>query len=395
MERTGLRRGRRKRAPVGLLLLLMCMTIPASTLMPDSEEKKCPEGDYLTDEGICCNKCAPGFKLKEKCHASGHRSNCTLCPSGQFSDQLNYFRNCKSCRKCKLKKHEIVEKACERERDTICRCMDGYYKFKIDSQTSECHRCTSCNPDEIIKEKCTPYNNTVCGCKQNYHRVNGKCKPCESCTKDCALKCSVTTLGTKSPDHPHNLFINVVCGVVAGFVILVVLVGFITYMSTKKHYKKKTQSLSSQRSDAFSSSCKEVFINTEETSENSGLDSSAQSPMCEKDQSKLPDCVPLEIKNADLIYTVLDLVPVLQVKQLVRFLGVTDTEIEQAEMDYRSCREAHYQILRMWAERGSRAAGGGQGGILHRLPLEELLDKLRQMHLGRAAEELETKYGIQ
>ncbi len=92
----------------------------------------------------------------------------------------------------------------------------------------------------------------------------------------------------------------------------------------------------------------------------------------------------------DLIYTVLDLVPVLQVKQLVRSLGVKDVEIEQAEMDHRSCREAHYQMLRLWAERRSPA-----GGVRHRPLLQELLVELRRMHLGQAAEELETKYGIQ
>lgn len=95
---------------------------------------------------------------------------------------------------------------------------------------------------------------------------------------------------------------------------------------------------------------------------------------------------------ADLIYMVLDLVPVSQVKQLVRSLGVRDTEIEHAEMDHRSSREAHYQMLRVWAERGVR---GGRGEMLHRPLLEELLDKLRLMHLGWAAEELETKYTIQ
>lgn len=86
----------------------------------------------------------------------------------------------------------------------------------------------------------------------------------------------------------------------------------------------------------------------------------------------------------------LDLVPVLRVKQLVRSLGVKDSEIEQTELDYRSCREAHYQMLRIWTESGSRA-----GGMLHRPLLLELLIELRKMHLGRAAEELETKYGIQ
>lgn len=145
--------------------------------------------------------------------------------------------------------------------------------------------------------------------------------------------------------------------------------------------------------------------------------------MEEQGQPNLPDCVPLEIRSKlgallgficsklskivdprhqspsppavpDLIYTVLDLVPVVRVKELVRSLGVRDTVIEQAEMDHRQCREAQYQMLRVWAESGSHAAGGGRGDMLHLSLVKELLDKLRQMHLGGTAEELETKYGI-
>lgn len=100
-------------------------------------------------------------------------------------------------------------------------------------------------------------------------------------------------------------------------------------------------------------------------------------------------CSPLS-SVPDLIYMVLDLVPVLQMKQLVRSLGVKDTEIEQVELDYRSSREAHYQMLRVWAEKGSRA-----GGMLHWPLLQELLDELRKMHLEQAAEELETNCGCQ
>lgn len=93
---------------------------------------------------------------------------------------------------------------------------------------------------------------------------------------------------------------------------------------------------------------------------------------------------------------VLDLVSVPQVKQLVRLLGVRDTEIEQAEMDYRHCREANYQMLRIWAERGAGPSGAGRGGILLHGPLlEELLEKLRVMALGGVAEELEDTFGIQ
>lgn len=91
----------------------------------------------------------------------------------------------------------------------------------------------------------------------------------------------------------------------------------------------------------------------------------------------------------------LDLVPVLQVKQLVRTLGVKDTEIDQAELDHKSCREAHYKMLRLWAERGSRAGGGRPGGMLHWPLLQELLDKMRNMGLGGVAEELEMKFATQ
>lgn len=43
----------------------------------------------------------PGFKLVEQCHAAGHRSNCTICPEGQFMDKMNSSPNCRSCKKCR------------------------------------------------------------------------------------------------------------------------------------------------------------------------------------------------------------------------------------------------------------------------------------------------------
>uniref|UniRef100_A0AAQ5Y4Q9 Tumor necrosis factor receptor superfamily, member 1a n=1 Tax=Amphiprion ocellaris TaxID=80972 RepID=A0AAQ5Y4Q9_AMPOC len=245
--------------------------LPASCLLEEvKKQPTCPHGDYLTEEGICCNKCSPGFKLVEKCHAVGQRSNCTACPADQFTDQMNFTPNCRRCRRCKRKispQSREVAAPCERHQNTVCRCKKGFYRFRIDSETSECRRCSTCRPDE-------------------------------------------------QQEHPFCC------------------------------------------SDSY-------------------LASLVSSPVPE------------------LIYSVLDLVPVLQVKQLVRCLGVKDSEIEQADLDHRSCREAHYQMLRVWAERGSRAAGGGRALLLPLPLLQELIDKLRLMHLGRAAEELETKYCIQ
>ncbi|XP_070692066.1 tumor necrosis factor receptor superfamily member 1A [Pempheris klunzingeri] len=387
-----------KKAPAGTTLLLMCLFIPTMTLLQPSEEKTCPRGDYLTDEGICCNKCFPGFKLVEKCHATGQRSNCSICPDGQYTDQMNSSPNCRSCRRCKSKKkHEIQVSKCEKHRNTICRCEPGYYRSYIDSETYECLKCTPCGPDEKEKQKCTPETNTVCECTENYYRVNKKCEPCKNCSTECRHHCaSLPTLNTRAPDTEKEHLVKIIAGVIAVALILLVLVVLITYMVTKRSTKKKLLRLTAQ-SSVSSGSCQEVLIHSEGPSNTiSAKATPPPTPVSEQEQlSNLPDCVPLEIKTSGLIYTVLDLVPALQVKQLVRSLGVKDIEIEQAELDHRSCLEAHYQMLRVWIERGSHAGGGGRDGMLHRPLLQELLDELRKMHLGRAAEELETKYSIQ
>ncbi|TNN51905.1 Tumor necrosis factor receptor superfamily member 1A [Liparis tanakae] len=338
-------RGRwEKTNPVGtILLLLMCMFIPTLTLSEPSEERTCPHGDYPTEEGICCNRCSPGFKLVEKCNAPGQRSTCTPCPAGQYTDQMNFVHNCLSCRHCKG----------------------------------------------------TAEKNTVCECIENYYQAKGKCKPCNNCTAECKHHCSdPSSLNTIAPKIDEHI-INIIAGVVVVTVVSLMLVVLVTHVATKRSTKKKLLKLSTQPSDVSPDSCEQVLVHSEEPSENMSVWAVPQSHASEQESSNLPDCVPLEIRIPDLIYTVLDLVPVPQVKRLVRSLGVKDTEIEQAETDHRSCREANYQMLRLWAERGPRAGGGGRGRMLHWPLLHELLDKLRLMHLGQAAEELETKYGIQ
>ncbi|XP_075965059.1 tumor necrosis factor receptor superfamily member 1A isoform X2 [Anarhichas minor] len=395
MEGAGHRRRWDKKNPIGtILLLLMCMLIPTLTLSEPPEEQKCPYGDYLSEEGICCIKCSPGTRLVKNCNTTGLRSTCSPCPEKQYSDQINFFPNCFSCRQCRAKHEEMVT-PCEKYKDTVCRCLDGLYKSRIDSETYECRRCTKCKENEKEKQECTSETNTVCECRENYYRAKGKCEPCKKCTAECSHHCVIpsplNTIASKTDDY----LINIIAGVVVFAVLLLMLVVLITYVATKRSTKKKSLKLSTQPSDVSPDSCEQVLIHSEKPSDDMSVTVVPQSPESEQEPSNLPDCVPLEIKIPDLIYTVLDLVPVLQMKQLVRFLGVKDTEIEQAEMDHRSCREAHYQMLRVWAETGSRAGGGGRGRMLHWPLLHELLDKLRKIHLGQAAEELETKYGIQ
>ncbi|KAK5891808.1 hypothetical protein CesoFtcFv8_012246 [Champsocephalus esox] len=398
MEGAGLRGRRDSKAPVGTLLLPMCMFLTALTLV--SEAKTCPAGDYDNDNGVCCNKCLRGFRLVDMCLSNNTRSNCEECPKRHYTDQENYSRTCRRCRICKASNHDVEISPCKADRNTVCRCEDGYYKFIIDTEKYECRKCSSCKPNEIVKRTCTPEDNTVCECKEKYYKVKGRtCEPCKTCTSvECQHHCLPITTETKAPDHRNDHLINIIAGVAVGSLVLMVLVLLVTYMVTKRCIKKKMQQKTSQESDPCPESG-EQFLTLIESADIQSDKALPLSAVSDQEPPNLPDCVPLEVKIPELIYTVLDLVPVLQVKQLVRTLGVTDTEIEQAEVDHRSCREAHYQMLRVWAEKGARSGGGGGGGgrgtMLHWPLLQELLDQLRKMHLGRAAEELETKYGIQ
>uniref|UniRef100_A0A672ZYI0 Tumor necrosis factor receptor superfamily, member 1a n=2 Tax=Sphaeramia orbicularis TaxID=375764 RepID=A0A672ZYI0_9TELE len=360
-----------------------------------AEVQKCKSDEVETEDGICCNMCLPGFKLLNKCQSEDKRTNCTRCPAGQYMSQPNYYHNCFSCRQCKSSRSEIVITPCKSNQNTICGCKAGYYKHIIDSKTFECVQCKKCKPEETEIRKCLPEHNTVCACKEKYYRVKDMCQPCRNCTAECGHLCPKES--TTAPKDESHFLINIIAGVAVGAGVLIVLMAVITHVVTKRQIKKKLLNPSSQSSDVSLHFSEQVLIQSEEPSSSSSSVEVVppRAVFVDRELSNLPDCVPLEIRTSDLIYTVLDVVPVAQVKQLVRSLNVTDKEIEWAEMDHRSCKEAHYQMLRVWAERGSRTGGGGRGGMLHQPLLQELLDKLRLMHLGQAAEELETKYSIQ
>ncbi|XP_054903700.1 tumor necrosis factor receptor superfamily member 1A [Poeciliopsis prolifica] len=364
-------------------LLLMLMSSGVLTI-----EMQCEPWFYEND-GICCNKCHPGFKLVEKCTAN-KMSNCTRCGEDEFSDQINYSPTCRRCKRCKDSKNEYEVSPCERHSNTKCQCKKGYYKHNIDSETYDCVKCKKCGANEVEIQPCTPESDTVCDCKENFFREKGKCELCTRCTLNCAQHCT-TPVVTKGPAHHHPQFVNLIIGF-AAVVVLLVLGILITFIVTKRSFHKKMLSLSSKSCVPQTEQSKDFLVTITEPSVETSLKDAVETSFGEQELSKLPDCVPM---IPDFIYSVLDLVPLQQMKQLVRSLGVTDTEIEQAEMDNRYCREAHYQMLRVWVQRAPRTVKEGKGETIHRQVLEELLSKLRQLHLGQAAEELETKYAIQ
>ncbi|KAF3839235.1 hypothetical protein F7725_017952 [Dissostichus mawsoni] len=355
MEGAGLRGRWDRKAPVGTILLPMCMFLTALTLV--SEAKTCPDEDYENDKGVCCNKCH-----RERCHSNNTRSNCEACPAGQFTDQVNYSPNCRGCRRCKASNHDVEISPCKKDRNTVCRCEDGYYKHNIDSEKYECRKCSSCKQNEIEKQTCTPEKDRVCECIEKYYKVKGRCEPCKTCMSECQHHCLPITTQTKAPDHRNDHLINIIVGVAVGSVVSMGLVFLVTYMVTKRYIKKKMKP--SQESDPCPESGEQfltLILESADIQSDKALPVSAVSeaaganPRCDGHRDRTGGGGPQILPRGPL----------------------PDAEV--------------------WAEKGARSGGGGgRGGtILHWPLLQELLDQLRKMHLGRAAEELETKYGIQ
>lgn len=376
-------------------LVLLPVSSSAVSVLTTAAEVKCHlDREYQTDNNICCDKCLPGFKLVEECRGHGLRSTCQRCPEEQFMDEMNFFPNCFKCRRCKENSNQVEESPCTAKTDRVCRCKDGFYKLPISSQGFDCLQCRTCGKNETEVKPCSPEGNTECRCKDNYYRAsNKKCLLCTNCSShpECSALCPEGTRKAQTEDSLPFL-INVVAGAAVVVVLALVLVTVVTHFVTKRQTKKKL--LSSPQYIESSKTYEELTTHFEEP-----LVLSLHSPPLQavsQEPSNLPDCIPLEIKIPDVIYTLLDFVPVLRVKQLVRSLGVSETVIERAELDHRSSREAHYQMLRAWAEQDSPACrgGGGQNGVLHLPLLHELLDKLRLMHLEQTAQELETKYNL-
>ncbi|KAG7271575.1 hypothetical protein CRUP_027849, partial [Coryphaenoides rupestris] len=238
----------------------------------------------------------------------------------------------------------------------------------------------------ICCNKCFAGSRFVAPCVAASHRTT-----CESCPMGQYTEHMNFTPNCRSCKRckgPKPLHVAPVVGI--GLCVLVVMllaVGLITYTATKRHTKSKLVA-KREASEAPKATPKEedkMLIHSEVCCSRQDNMALPCVQLSEQELTKLPDCIPLEINIPGLIYSVLDLVPATRVKELARGLGVMDVEIERVGLDHRICKEAHYQMLRVWAERETRG-----GGVLHRPLIQVLLDRLGDMHLGGAVEELET-----
>lgn len=54
--------------------------------------------------------------------------------------------------------HNVQVTPCERHRNIVCQCEDGYYRFYINSETYECLKCKRCDPNQKESQRCESTN---------------------------------------------------------------------------------------------------------------------------------------------------------------------------------------------------------------------------------------------
>lgn len=346
---------------------------------------QCSENEYWNDQGFCCDKCHPGFRRAQKCSASGQRSVCEKCSSGTYMDKANYHENCFRCRNCK-KPNMVTVSYCTVTSNTQCQCEDGYYMKDLGGLTLECLLCKKCGPGQLKTGNCTGEDYNHCKCKDKHYRVKpSSCEPCVSCQDECDHLCnsSITSNPVRnlSTDTVSEIAIPVCACIMA------LAVGVFMLYEGMRLWRKRKRALSAQQSSSHDPVVKtEVELMIATASPNTVKEIVLiTNQLCE---TELPDCVPREIKVHEFIYLVLDEIPVVRFKELVRRLCISEQDIDRAERDNRAFKDAQYQMLKVWSDRGS----GGGNNILPRHLIQLFIDTLRDMYLANCADCIENKF---
>ncbi|XP_066540218.1 tumor necrosis factor receptor superfamily member 1A [Hoplias malabaricus] len=391
---TGHSRGKWRKKCLPYILFLMTLLMqqgttaePEKVFGRNASQISCKDDEYMSKNGICCDKCSPGFKLIKECSAVGLRSQCEKCSDGTYQDNINFHPNCFKCNECVKNEKQISP--CTHKTNSVCVCKEGYYTKHIDMETRFCERCKKCGVGERNITKCVADKNTECVCRDLHYRVNKTaCVPCKYCGEHCEDMCNPPSTDPgevfrppQDPTLPGVLIPLLGTTTVLALVILVVYVGITRCRKNRRNVGNQSESHDPENETSKQVYCPETTMVKIEEYTPLALASHWR-------ESELPDCVPKEIKTHEFIYFALEVVPVKRFRELARRLNVSEQDIDRAEHDNRTFIEAQYQMLKVWSDSGT-----GAGKHILPLPLiQEFVDRLRDMNLNNCAESIESKY---
>lgn len=332
----------------------------------------CDVSEYLL-EGRCCQQCAAGTHVFTPCTENHGLSICDPCTDGEdFTEFPNGLGRCLSCTFCRTK-DQIQVAPCTRVADTRCQCKEGTYCVPNDDCDLFCSTCSRCSEGEHEKLPCTPTTDTIC---EDIPVTNSTTRPVHS----------------KDTDQDSATSSVVALSVLVGIFIIVIgiLIFFICRYKRKKVKRKQEDAerqlmdnagsalrlsdtdanvLSQAESDpeTYSAATEETRpLNNIELEEGVSLVSSAEPA----EESSCPDSrqgrdahcaeLPAEMDDRDwsrLYLCLKETIPASRWKELVRLLGLAETEIDVLSLDHKNdVSELNYQMLLAWRKQEGRRA---------------------------------------
>ncbi|XP_063042247.1 tumor necrosis factor receptor superfamily member 11B-like [Engraulis encrasicolus] len=142
--------------------------------------------DRATGQILTCDKCRPGYYLREHCTAT-QPSKCALCEKGLYTECWNYVSECLICDGCY--ENQDISRPCSPRQNTKCVCKKGYFW-----STFYCKRHTVCPSGYGVKTAGTHEKDTECElCPAGFYAAGHpatcqKHTACEALTKITVLK---------------------------------------------------------------------------------------------------------------------------------------------------------------------------------------------------------------
>ncbi|XP_068130766.1 tumor necrosis factor receptor superfamily member 26-like isoform X2 [Hyperolius riggenbachi] len=275
------------------LLLLLLLILPSTSSLPLGDDSE-PSDDhiYYMNDDVRCLRCPAGYYVKAACTQPDTLGVCVPCPAGSFTEDLTGMSECLTCRRCRDDQDQVS--ACKSTKDTVCHCKKGTYC----APNQPCEICLNCTPS----------------CPEDQFLL----APCNS-TSD--IQC-----GSQSDSTDNNTSI-IIAGTLIPLLLLILALILVVVLMKRREGSK-------------------LFGKPGESE-----DSSTQ---------LLPSDIKLQFKEditADakdyIITRTFDVIvvhgPVKEFDQFMRQLGLSDRDIERAELDNaRNANSQHYAMLRMW-----------------------------------------------
>ncbi|XP_031235575.1 tumor necrosis factor receptor superfamily member 14 isoform X2 [Mastomys coucha] len=164
-----------------------------------SAQPSCRQEEFSVGDE-CCPMCNPGYYVKQVC--SEHTGTvCAPCPPQTYTAHANGLSKCLPCGVCDPDMGLLTWQECSRRKDTMCRCIPGYFcEIQDGDHCSTCLLHSTCPPGQRVQKRGTHSQDTVCAdCLTGTFSLGGTQEECLPWTK-CSIFQQEVTRGTSSTD---------------------------------------------------------------------------------------------------------------------------------------------------------------------------------------------------